>query len=207
MITQRLRPIGWVAGVAAAALSFYLVSLQVAAERTALENVERQIARTQRDIRTLETEFSARASLRQLEAYNSEVLALAAPKIGQYVANEVQLASYAPAEGGDIGKPAASTALASAESAPAPVNRPTLKPAVVQDIKSEGAPVIPAVKRPPLIQTVAMIEQVEAPAAAKPVAKAKPAKTPIVEKVALLGDDALVDIARKAAKEAKAKKQ
>jgi hypothetical protein len=206
MITQRLRPIGWVAGVAGAALSFYLVSLQVAAERTALEGVERRIVQTQRDIRTLETEFSARASLRQLEAYNNDVLALAAPKIGQYVANEVQLASYAPAEGGDIGKPAASTALASAEATPAPANRPTLKPAVLQDVKSEGAPVIPAVKRPPLIQTVAMIEPAET--SAKPAAKAaKPGKTPIVEKVALLDDAALGDIARKAARETKAKKQ
>ena len=32
MSTRRLRPIGWVAGVAGAALGFYLVSLQVAAE-------------------------------------------------------------------------------------------------------------------------------------------------------------------------------
>ncbi|MFD1613099.1 hypothetical protein ACFSCW_14935 [Sphingomonas tabacisoli] len=207
MITRRLRPIGWVAGVAGAALSFYLVSLQVAAERTALEGVERKIVQTQNDIRTLETEFSARASLHQLESYNHDVLALAAPKVGQYVPGGVQLASYAPAEGGDIGKPAASTALASAEVSPAPANRPTFKPAVVQDTHSGDAPVIPAAKRTaPLIQTVAMIEPVDTPAA-KPVAKPKAAKTPIVEKVALLDDSALGDIARKAAREAKVKKQ
>lgn len=202
MITRRLRPIGWVAGVAGAALSFYLVSLQVAAERTALEGVEHRIVQTQRDIRTLETEFGARASLHQLESYNHEVLALAAPKVGQYVSSGVQLASYAPAEGGDIGKPAASTALASAEVTPAPANRPTLKPAVLQDVKIEGAPVIPAVRRPPLIQTVAMIEPIESPAA-KPPPKAR---TPVVEKVALLDDAALGEIARKAAREAKARK-
>lgn len=206
MITRRLRPIGWVAGVAGAALSFYLVSLQVAAERTALENTERSIAMTQRQIRALETEFSARASLRQLEAYNNEVLALAAPKLGQYVSSGVQLAAYSPAEGGDIGKPAGATALASADAAPAPANRPTLKPAVVQDAKTEGAPVIPAVRRPgALIQTVAMIEPIE-PVLAKPKPKSA-AKAPIVERVALLDDSTLGEMARSAAKEAKARRR
>jgi hypothetical protein len=200
MIAQRMRPIGWVAGVAAAALSFYLVSLQVASERAALEGVERKIAVTQRQIRHLETEFSARASLRQLEAYNQDVLALGAPKAEQYLTGEVQLASYAPAEGGDIGKPAAPVALASAE----PAKRPVLRPAVVTDAKSDGAPVIPAVRRPPLIQTVAMLEPVEAPTAAPP--KAKPPAPKPKEKVVLLDPASLGDIARAAAKE-KAKKQ
>ena len=215
MITHRLRPIGWVAGVACAALSFYLVSLQVASERAALESVEGRIALTQRQIRTLETEFSARASLRQLESYNQDVLALAAPKVGQYLTNEVQLASYSPGEGGVPGQPAASTALASAQAAPAPANRPTFKPAVVEDVKSQNAPVVPAARRAPLIQTVAMIQPVNilpqqfaAPAPAPAPAKAKPAaKTPISQKVALLDDSSMADIARSAAREAKAKKQ
>lgn len=197
MIAQRMRPIGWVAGVAGAALSFYLVSLQVASTRGALESAERKIAVTERQIRHLETEFSARASLRQLEAYNQEVLALAAPKAEQYLTNEVQLASYSPAEGGDIGKPAAPVALASAE----PAKRPVLRPAVVTDAKSDGAPVIPAVKRAPLIQTVAMIEDVG------PVLKPKVAPAPKAkEKVALLDPAALGELARAAAKE-KGKKQ
>lgn len=213
MITRRLRPIGWVAGVAAAALSFYLVSLQVAAERAQLESVEGRIALTQRQIRTLETEFGARASLRQLEAYNQDVLALAAPKVGQYMANEVQLASYSPGDGGMTGRPAATTALASAEASPAPANRPTFKPAVLEDVKARNAPVVPAVRRAPLIQTVAMIQPadiappkaVAAPAPAQ--LKAKPAaRTPIVQKVALLDDTAMTEIARTAAKEAKARK-
>lgn len=207
MIARRLRPIGWVAGVAGAALSFYLVSLQVAAERTALESTERKIVMTQRQIRNLETEFSARASLRQLEAYNNEVLALAAPKVGQYLTSDVQLASYAPADGGDIGKPAASTALASAEAAPAPADRPTFKPAVVSDAKTQDAPVVPAARRPALIQTVAMIEPMEqVQPAAQP--KAKPAaRTPVTQKVALLDDSAIGEIARTAAKEAKARRR
>jgi hypothetical protein len=200
MIAQRMRPIGWVAGVACAALSFYLVSLQVASERTALESVERKIAVTQRQIRHLETEFSARASLRQLEAYNRAILALGAPKAEQYLTDEVQLASYSPAEGGDIGKPAA-VALARAE----PARRPVLRPAVVTDAKSDGAPVIPSVRRPPLIQTIAMFDDGEpAPKLAPP--KPKPAAARPKGKVAMLDGAALGEIARAAAKE-KGKKQ
>lgn len=207
MIARRMRPIGWVAGVACAALSFYLVSLQVATERTALESTERRIAVTQRQIRQLETEFSARASLRQLESYNNAVLALGAPKVQQYLTDEVQLASYSPADGGDIGRPAASTALASAQATPAPTARPSFKAAVVSDAKIEGAPVIPAAKLPPLIQTVAMIQPIEAPApssltASRPKLAAKPAES---RKVAVLDATSLGDIARRAAKEAKAK--
>lgn len=207
MIMRRLRPIGWVAGVAGAALCFYLVSLQVAAERGALGGVERKIALTQRHIRNLETEFSARASLRQLESYNNEVLALAAPKAGQYLTNEVQLASYSPADGGGIGKPAASTALASAEAVPAAPNRPTFRPAVVTDVNGQGAPVVPAVKGPPLIQTVAMIEPIEAQRLAVPAKPTPAARTPVLQKVALLDDAAISEIAHAAAKEAKARKQ
>jgi hypothetical protein len=199
MITRRLRPIGWVAGVAGAALGFYLVSLQVAAERTALEGVEHRIAITHRDIRRLETEFSARASLRQLEEYNNEVLALAAPKVGQYVPSGVQLAAYSPDAGGDIGQPAATTALASAEATPAPANRPAFRQAVVQDIRSDGAPVIPAARTPALIQTVAMI----GPVAAVAPNPRPAARTPVVQKVALLDDASIGEIARAAAREAK----
>ena len=204
MIARRLRPIGWVAGVAGAALSFYLVSLQVAAERTALESVERRIAVTQRQIRHLETEFSARASLRQLEAYNNEVLALAAPKVDQYLTNEVQLASYVPGEG--LPQPAAGTALASVQAVPAAPAatpaRPVLRPAVVANAKSENAPVVPAARRSPMLQAVALIEELPQP-------RTIPAKVKVVkvkpEKVALLDDGAMSEIARKAAKEAKAK--
>lgn len=203
MIARRLRPIGWVAGVAGAALSFYLVSLQVAAERTELESVERQIAVTQRQIRHLETEFSARASLRQLEAYNNEVLALAAPKVDQYLTSEVQLASYVPGADGVLAKAAPATALASAQPG---ANRPTLKPAVVTDATGRDAPVIPAVKRPSLIQAVAMMQPFEPvkAAASKPVAKPAP-RGPVTQKIAMLDEASLGEIARKAAKEAKVK--
>lgn len=212
MIAQRLRPIGWVASVAGAALSFYLVSLQVAAERASLETVERRIEFTKRDIRRLETEFAARASLPQLEAYNGEVLALTAPTAKQYLTNEVQLASFDPsAMGPGAGTPPGRTALASVQATPAAPaaapGRPTLKPAVVTDTKIENAPVVPAARRQPVLQAVAYVEPV-APIA-KPAAKpAKPvARIPAVERVAMLDSDTLGDIARRAAKEAKVSKR
>lgn len=88
MIAQRFRPVGWVAGIAAAACILYLISLQVATQRGRLEEIDRKIAMTKRDIRQLQTELGTRASLRQLERWNSDVLALSAPKANQYLKDE-----------------------------------------------------------------------------------------------------------------------
>lgn len=91
MIAQRFRPVVWVVGCAFAATALYTVSLGVASERTRLEDLDRSIAMTRRDIRQLQTELGTRASLRQLERWNGEVLALAAPAAGQFRATEAAL--------------------------------------------------------------------------------------------------------------------
>lgn len=91
MIAHRFRPVVWVVGCAFAATALYTVSLGVASERTKLEDLDRQIARTERDIRQLQTELGTRASLRQLERWNGDVLALSAPKAGQFRAEESAL--------------------------------------------------------------------------------------------------------------------
>jgi hypothetical protein len=101
MIAQRFRPVGWVAGIALAATALYLVSLQVATERGRLEEIDRKIAATKREIRQLQTEMGTRASLRQLERWNGEVLALSAPQAGQYLSGEAALETLNPEE---IGK-------------------------------------------------------------------------------------------------------
>lgn len=106
MITQRFRPVGWVASVAAAATILYLISLQVATERGRLEEIDSKIASTTREIRQLQTELGTRASLRQLERWNSEVLALSAPGAGQFLNNEAALASV---DQSNIGKQTATT--------------------------------------------------------------------------------------------------
>jgi hypothetical protein len=92
MIAQRFRSLAGLVGVALAALFFYILSLQVATERGRLEEVDRQIAGTQREIRRLQTELGTRASLRQLERWNSEALALGSPEAGQYLAKEQDIA-------------------------------------------------------------------------------------------------------------------
>jgi hypothetical protein len=81
-----------VASCAGAALSCYLVSLRVASERAALEEVESRIVSTQRDIRLLQTEIGTRGRLAQLERWNVKVLALSAPSADQFLDGGFQLA-------------------------------------------------------------------------------------------------------------------
>jgi hypothetical protein len=78
--------------VAGAALGCYLVSLRVASERAALDQVQRQIVHTQYDIRLLQTEIGTRARLAQLERWNVRVLALSAPSADQILGDRFQLA-------------------------------------------------------------------------------------------------------------------
>ena len=89
----RLKGVGWFGGCVAVVLGFYLVSLQVAAERKKLETVNGQIRSAERDIRALETEFDTRANLAQLERWNGDTLALSAPTAGQFVVSESALAA------------------------------------------------------------------------------------------------------------------
>src|SRR6185295_2689767 len=88
---------GWVAAVGTAALGCYMLSLRVASERADLTNLERQIVATRQQIRSLQTELGTRGRLQQLEQWNNEVLALAAPVSGQYLHANVQLARFGTA--------------------------------------------------------------------------------------------------------------
>jgi hypothetical protein len=95
MIATRFRTVGWVAGIALAALACYLVSLRVAAERAQVSRLDHQIFGARNDIQELGTELGTRSRLVQLERWNADVLALTAPKAGQYLAGEMQLATLA----------------------------------------------------------------------------------------------------------------
>ncbi len=97
MIATRFRTVVWVACVAFAALGCYLVSLKVAAERAEVTRAERRLLATREDIRSLTTELNTRSRLVQLERWNADVLSLTAPKAGQYLAGEMQLASLTTA--------------------------------------------------------------------------------------------------------------
>lgn len=92
--------LGWFLCGVIVAPACYMVTLQGAAERQRLRLVEAKIAEAKRDIRGLETEFQTRASLAQIERWNGEVLALAAP-VPQQFASETQLASLDAADTDD----------------------------------------------------------------------------------------------------------
>lgn len=87
------KSLGWFLAGVAVALGFLLVPLQVAAERKKLDHSVAEIARAQRDIQSLETEFDARATYAQLDRWNNDALHMTAPAAGQFVSDEAALAS------------------------------------------------------------------------------------------------------------------
>ena len=201
----RLKGIGWFGGCVAIVLGFYLVSLQVAAERKKLESMDRKIDSAQRDIRALETEFETRANLAQLEKWNGETLALAAPVAGQFVTDESALASL---DVNQVGTPAPGTKMAAlvvpslaTVNVAAPAATPA--PAVVQ-----VAAALPTAKRA-VIKVAAMEKSApmlaklnEAARAKVAVAKVRPQAVAMLDKK-LLSDTTLGDILSSARAEAR----
>jgi hypothetical protein len=161
VIVSGFKPVGWVAGIGAAALCCYMLSLQVASERSELASLERQIVHTRQDIRSLQTELGTRGRLQQLEQWNAEVLALSAPVADQFLESNVSLARF------DVQQPslddrarlrmaAADTAqppAAPAAPAAAPTAQPALRlasaPVAVQN--GTASPTRPLVRRASLV--------------------------------------------------------
>ncbi|MFL6856587.1 MAG: hypothetical protein ACJ8EB_01620, partial [Allosphingosinicella sp.] len=123
MIARGFKSVIWVAAVGGAALGCYMVSLRVATERAELAKVEKQIYFARRDIRSLETELGTRGRMTQLEAWNSDVLALSAPTSAQFVKDRATLARFEQRQP-TIAEEAAQVRMAAAETgaaaAPAP---------------------------------------------------------------------------------------
>jgi hypothetical protein len=94
MIARGFKPVAWVAAIGAAALSCYMLSLRVAAERAELANLDERIIATRQAIRALQTELGTRGRHQQLEAWNADLLALSAPAAGQYLDSNLQLARF-----------------------------------------------------------------------------------------------------------------
>jgi hypothetical protein len=92
MSARSFRSVFMVASCAGAALGCYLVSLRVASERAAVEDVETRIVLAQQDLRVLQTEIGTRGRLAQLERWNARVLALSAPEADQFLAGSFELA-------------------------------------------------------------------------------------------------------------------
>jgi len=93
MAARKLQGIGLVLLVLVFAMMLYPVSLKVAATRSELSRIEKQIDRTRDNIRYLESELAVRASMRQLEQWNADTFGYSAPSASQYLSNETQLAS------------------------------------------------------------------------------------------------------------------
>ncbi|RYY26862.1 MAG: hypothetical protein EOP62_08875 [Sphingomonadales bacterium] len=92
MVGQGFKGLGWFLLGVIVAPACYMVNSHGATERAKLQAVKAAIIQAQKDIRGLETEFDTRANLAQLQRWNGEVLAMAAPAPQQYLAGEEALA-------------------------------------------------------------------------------------------------------------------
>ena len=102
LAVKRLEGIGWLALVFVVAILLYPLSLSVATLRSDLARTDARIVEVKKDIRYLETEFSARANLRQLEDWNKLEFGYVSPLASQYLDGERALANLG---GRDLRKP------------------------------------------------------------------------------------------------------
>jgi hypothetical protein len=214
MATKRLKGFGWFVCGVLVAPPCYLVSSWVAAERARVESLERSILSARRDIRDLETEFQTRANLAQLERWNGDVLALAAPRPDQYVASEEALAKlhFAPAGEGAV-RPASYIVPAgyAANTLPPPLPAP----AAATPDAAQPKPAAPAEPAAPVRRAPAPVALAAAAPAtpARALVTTKPAAKPLRKAQAvamldhsLLSDTTLGDLARGARAERTAKR-
>lgn len=213
---KRLQNILWILIVAFGALSAYLISLRVATERNAVQALERRIYHTRADIRYLETEFEARANMRQLEQWNARDYRYVAPKAVQYLPDERALASLDRIEtnGDSYVAPPVMMAMADAEDAsPDAAAAAAASPAPAQIrgdetvIRAASAKAVPVQSKPapvkddaPRSAAPARLAKADQPAAAPdPVARRAARMALLDEK--LLDDRTLRDLGARAAAE------
>lgn len=182
MAIRALNGFGWLMTCVVVSPALYLVSSQVAAERSKVEAVERAIAKAHKDIRGLETEFDTRANLAQLERWNGEVMRYTAPTPRQFLSSDSELAAMRPMEGNGTAERYAAMVV------PAGLPEVVAGPKVVSD--AAPAPV-----------RVAAMDANAPKAAPKAVASAKPVVVPVerTERVAavVVKDRAVAALDRK----------
>lgn len=202
----RLKGIGWFGGCVVVVLGFYLVSLQVANERKKLEGMNRRIASAERDIRALETEFDTRANLVQLEKWNGDTLALAAPTAGQFVGDENALAAIdvTAGPGGDAGLAMRTAALVVPSGVPAlapPQPAMTLVAATAPIAQASAAPVAAAARAAAVSPAGGRATSTAAIRTAAAIVRARPEAVAMLDRK-LLSDSTLGDILATARTEA-----
>lgn len=195
VVAHRFRWFGWFVLCVSVILGCYLMSSRVAAERNKLAAIESSIARTQRDITALETEFDTRASFAQLQRWNGDTLKLSAPTAGQYIRSDAELAQVDFNAPTPTGGPQIQTAAAVIPSAPV---MPT-------EVAVAATPAAPAAAAPAKIKAaVAMVSVLVGaklqPAAARTMVKSKPATVALLDRK-LLSNATLGSLSRGARQE------
>ena len=184
MSAPGFRSVFMVASCAGAALGCYLVSLNVASERAALEEVETKIVLAQRDIRLLQTEIGTRGRLAQLERWNVKVLALSAPAADQFLEGGFQLARLGrPEPKLNVEAPVVLASAPAPHPQPAPLEEGERRAAGAGATASSAAQLMQqASLKIPVRESIQPAEPIlrpeprkEQPAAPKPVAKKAPA--------------------------------
>lgn len=89
---SRLRQASWAASLSVALALFLALSFHVNAIKSEVRLAERRIVQLEREKMQLETEFESRASQRQLAEWNAVEFGYVAPRAGQFLASEMQLA-------------------------------------------------------------------------------------------------------------------
>ena len=162
MIARGFRPVVWVFMIGAAVLACYMLNLRVAAERAEIAKLDRRIVATQQSIRALQTEVGTRSRIPQLEEWNNDVLALAAPATGQYLQQNVSLARF------DTRQPQlsdqAEVRLASAETGDAPAATPAPQRAVA----ATTPPAAPVTAARPEVRRASLMVEATSTTVAKP---------------------------------------
>jgi hypothetical protein len=202
MMAEGWKGLMWFVTGVAVALGLLLVPLEVAAQRKQLDKTLADIADTQRDIRSLQTEFDTRSNLAQLEKWNGDTLGLSSPTPRQYVSDENALAAIDVSAQPAPGQPGIRTAALIIPTIPGVMptheqpsgNTPSTATAPAQVIAA-SAPVAVAPQRPDSGRMVAAIAHVTVP-------HAKPQTVAMLDRK-LLSDSTLGDILTNARVEAR----
>jgi len=105
MISNRARSLGWMAVLAVCFALVVVLSFKVHAVKSEVLLAERQVIALKRETLLLETEFQTRASQRQLSEWNTVEFGYGAPRAGQFLDGERQLASLGQRPGPDAPAP------------------------------------------------------------------------------------------------------
>jgi hypothetical protein len=122
MNSSQARSLGWMVVLAMCFALVVVLSFKVHAVKSEVLLAERQLIALERETLLLETEFETRASQRQLAEWNTVEFGYSAPRAGQFLDAERQLASLGERLGPDAPAPIRLARAESTDAESAPVN-------------------------------------------------------------------------------------